>query len=471
MENGDIQKQQRERVDHERRRLAESRRRKEEEEHKQSSQRKTARENSESRESEDEMIVVEEATSAYQETNFHIQASREHWMGDLDVLIALSENQPDLKIKTKNTTSRIVIRALNRETYQALREIQSLNSKPVLFVLPGATMRISYGIVQHVPVMVPANLLKTTTGVTDATRMTVWDASTKQALPTKSIKVRWEGSALPQSIQVGHLGSYTVRPFTPDPVRCFRCQKFGHTTRTCHQMQSTCGICSGSHRTTVCLEKRETEHVTTKCSNCKGQHVSASKACPVRIQKAQAIQKSLTVKPATAKTTQASNKQVLQTSRAITKEFAPTMEDFPAAQIVIQEKQTAAKENNRTTSKIPTARKVDACKPQSYAEAIKPQSRKSVVAQPRNPAAMHPKTAASPQPAKPATPEIIVNTTRQNPKKPEVHDTYEQILDMLTTQLQQLRPLLAVQDKGAKTIIKLMIISVQKLMTQLAELV
>ena len=346
-----------------------------------------------------------------------------------------------------------------------------MNSKPVLFVLPGATMRISYGIVQHVPVMVPANLLKTTTGVTDATRMTVWDASTKQALPTKSIKVRWEGSALPQSIQVGHLGSYTVRPFTPDPVRCFRCQKFEHTTRTCHQMQSTCGICSGSHRTTVCLEKRETEHVTTKCSNCKGQHVSASKACPVRIQKAQAIQKSLTVKPATAKTTQAFNKQVLQTSRAITKEFAPTMEDFPAAQIVIQEKQTAAKENNRTTSKIPTARKVDACKPQSYAEAIKPQSRKSVVAQPKNPAAMHPKTAASPQPAKPATPEIIVNTTRQNPKKPEVHDTYEQILDMLTTQLQQLRPLLAVQDKGAKTIIKLMITSVQKLMTQLAELV
>ena len=65
------------------------------------SQRKTAREDSESRESEDEIIVVEEATSAYQETNFHIEASREHWMGDLDVLIALSENQPDLKIKTK----------------------------------------------------------------------------------------------------------------------------------------------------------------------------------------------------------------------------------------------------------------------------------------------------------------------------------------------------------------------------------
>ena len=331
-------------------------------------------------------------------------------------------------------------------------------------------MRISYGIVQHVPVMVPANLLKTTTGVTDASRMTVWDASTKQALPTKSIKVRWEGSALPQSIQVGHLGSYTVRPFTQDPVRCFRCQKLGHTTRTCHQMQSTCGICSGSHRTTVCLEKRETEHVTTKCSNCKGQHVSASKACPVRIQKSQDIQKSLTAKPVTAKTAQASNKQAPQTSKAITKEFAPTMEDFPAAQIVIQEKQTTAKEYTRTTSKIPTARKVDASKPQSYAEAIKHQSRKSVVVQPRNPAAMHPKTTASPQPAKAATPEIIQNTP-QNPKKPEVHDTYEQILDMLTTQLQQLRPLLAVQDKGAKTIIKLMITSVQKLMTQLAELV
>ena len=198
-----------------------------------------------------------------------------------------------------------------------------------------------------------------------------------------------------------------------------------------------------------------------------------------RIQKAQAIQKSLTVKPATTKTAQASNKQAPQTSKAITKEFAPTMEDFPAAQIVIQEKQTTAKENTRIISKTQKqqeirrkkARKVDASKPQSYAEAIKPQSRKSVVAQPRNPAAMHPKTTASPQPAIPATPEIILNTTPQNPKKPEVHDTCEQILDMLTTQLQQLRPLLAVQDKEAKTIIKLMITSVQKLMTQLAELV
>ena len=88
----------------------------------------------------------------------------------------MNENQPDL---TRNTTSRIVIRALNRETYQALRDIQTLYSKPVRFVLPGATTKISYGIVQHLPVMVPATLLKTTTGVIEATRMTVWDASTK----------------------------------------------------------------------------------------------------------------------------------------------------------------------------------------------------------------------------------------------------------------------------------------------------
>ena len=54
---------------------------------------------------------------------------------------------------------------------------------------------------------------------------------------------------------------------------------------------------------------------------------------------------------------------------------------------------------------------------------------------------------------------------------PEVHDAYEQILDMLVTQLQQLRPLMAVQDQGAKTIVKLMITSVQTLMTQLAKLV
>ena len=61
--------------------------------------------------------------------------------------------------------------------------------------------------------------------------------------------------------------------------------------------------------------------------------------------------------------------------------------------------------------------------------------------------------------------------TPQDIKNPEVHDAYEQILDMLVTQLQQLRPLMTAQDQGAKTIAKFMITSVQTLMTQLAKLV
>ena len=85
----------------------------------------------------------------------------------------------------------------------------------------------------------------------------------------------------------------------------------------------------------------------TKCSSCKGQHVLTSRACPVRIQKAQAIQKSLAAK-ATTKTQQVSNNAAQQTSKAITKEFMPTIEDFPA-----RRKWLSRKNNHQQQRKTP----------------------------------------------------------------------------------------------------------------------
>nr|CAH7725245.1 unnamed protein product [Callosobruchus chinensis] len=85
-----------------------------------------------------------------------------------------------------------------------------------------------------------------------------------------------------------------VRQYVPPPVRCFKCQRYGHTSMSCQEEQ----IC-------VCGKKL---HVGNPCSqpvqciNCNGPHVATSKICPkykteAAIQKIIATEKLSYLKP------------------------------------------------------------------------------------------------------------------------------------------------------------------------------
>ena len=270
-----------------------------------------------------------------------------------------------------------------------------------------------------------------------------------------------------------NISSETV--YTPDPIRCYRCQKYGHTSRTCYQTSSTCGICAGKHSTAECIEKRKTMTINPKCNNCTGAHTTASKACPVRRQKAQAIQKFAQIKQAKLeqKTT------LVQTAQPT---FVPTMLDFSVAREApksrIPRSATTLKHTQEQTKKITYADMTkDKPAPTRIQEPVTSKEPVNTKESGNTKGAANTKESASTK--EPANKQQSTNKaqttnstkTPQDMNNPEVHDAYEQILDMLVTQLQQLRPLMAVQDQGAKTIVKLMITSVQTLMTQLAKLV
>ena len=192
------------------------------------------------------------------------------WKGEFPVMIALSTEYPALKILTKRGLTRTLIRAKDQASQDSLLNITSLQQKPVSFTPLPDTKATRYGIVQRVPLAVPTALLRAITPlVLEADRMSVWNSTAKAAQPTMSIKIKYEGS-LPASLEIGHLGSFSVRPFTPDPIRCYRCQRFGHTTRTCHQETSTCGICSGAHRTTVCQQNAKQKQSRHDAATAKG---------------------------------------------------------------------------------------------------------------------------------------------------------------------------------------------------------
>ena len=102
----------------------------------------------------------------------------------------------------------------------------------------------------------------------------------------RQIKVRREGvlcttatvilsfglHTLPSHVTCGWL-RLQVDPYIPNPLRCFRCQRFGHHKNSCRR-DEVCARCgTQGHNDTDC-------EALARCVNCKGDHSSYSKNCP-----------------------------------------------------------------------------------------------------------------------------------------------------------------------------------------------
>ena len=76
----------------------------------------------------------------------------------------------------------------------------------------------------------------------------------------------------------------TMRP-RKDPIRCTRCQKFGHGRPDCKSDNEHCGKCLGTHDTDTCRVLRE----DSTCVNCLGPHASYDRDCQVFLEERKKI--------------------------------------------------------------------------------------------------------------------------------------------------------------------------------------
>lgn len=91
--------------------------------------------------------------------------------------------------------------------------------------------------------------------------------------PTNLVILTFDTPVLPKQIIAGYL-KINVRPFIPNPLRCFKCQKYGHSRTTCRSRLDTCGRCGEEgHDSVACMKK-------AYCVNCQGEHPAYSKLCP-----------------------------------------------------------------------------------------------------------------------------------------------------------------------------------------------
>lgn len=93
-----------------------------------------------------------------------------------------------------------------------------------------------------------------------------------------SFCLSFQTETLPSSVKVGYQVA-TVRPFIPEPLRCFRCNALGHSSRRCRltEEQKLCINCGQQHQIIKgvrCIKE-------AFCVNCgTNGHNSAAKSCP-----------------------------------------------------------------------------------------------------------------------------------------------------------------------------------------------
>ena len=105
--------------------------------------------------------------------------------------------------------------------------------------------------------------------ITDVQRIVVKRNNTE--IKTNTLILTFNTAKIPDSLKICYL-NIPVSQYVPNPIRCYKCQRFGHVTSKCKHNE-VCARCSATgHKDDTCTK----EH---KCVNCEENHASYNKKC------------------------------------------------------------------------------------------------------------------------------------------------------------------------------------------------
>jgi hypothetical protein len=144
--------------------------------------------------------------------------------------------------------------------------------------------RLVRGVIKRVPPFVTTEQVAKDTGAVWAHRIEKLVGNVKRA--TRAVVVAFK-SQLPPVVNVG-LNEFKVHVYVPQPLRCIKCQRFGHKAAQCGEETPTCPRCSGAHVVGAC---KVTDATGRRCANCGENHSAAYRGC----KRFQQVNKTLTV--------------------------------------------------------------------------------------------------------------------------------------------------------------------------------
>ncbi|XP_035985059.1 uncharacterized protein LOC118558667 [Fundulus heteroclitus] len=136
--------------------------------------------------------------------------------------------------------------------------------------------KVTRGVITGIPVEEDLDKLKRSINGGEVSRIKrLMRTVNDERVESLSLLLEFQESVLPEKVKIGCM-IFPVRPYIPPPLRCYKCQRYGHIAVACKGKQR-CPKCGDEHRVEDCKEK-----VQDKCCNCGGQHRVTYGGCEVR---------------------------------------------------------------------------------------------------------------------------------------------------------------------------------------------
>lgn len=196
-------------------------------------------------------------------------------LSEIDVITANRDLERNLNGPPKRLTElrngSLLIEVTSEEQSIKLQETKSLGGTDIT-VEPHRTLNQCKGTIHYLnkPNYTDEQLLEYLAPykVTAIYRIMSKRDNTVRATPIYTLT--FNSCKLPETIRIGWT-QCSVRLYVPKPRRCFKCQRFGHGSKTCRSEEDICANCGESHDS-PCTN-------TAKCVNCEESHQASSKNC------------------------------------------------------------------------------------------------------------------------------------------------------------------------------------------------
>ena len=189
------------------------------------------------------------------------------------------------RIYTGKSAGNIMVYCVDEYQTRKLLDIEEFNSAPVVATLPArwnsCTGTISGRELRALTDGEIIELQNDNNGIIDCFHFPWTNRETKVRENSNTVCLTFDSKILPTHVHIAYI-RYPVSRHIPNPMRCYRCQAYGHTNRKCpKETKGEPGICAKcsdpSHNDKDCPV---TDSKSFKCINCQGSHAAWSRDCP-----------------------------------------------------------------------------------------------------------------------------------------------------------------------------------------------